>query len=200
MSYYPIPTWTPLTAWADPLPPREDKKMDTKKNDDPGPDPGWDPYDPVTQLAHALVSWMPHNALAGVPRPHVEAFIATWSAEKRQVAHDWIVACQSPHSMAAFNPPEHIAALTASFGRVLPQKEPAPEKVNHPSHYGGEGNTYEAIKVIRAWSLGFTLGNAIKYIARAGKKKGETPLDDLKKARWYLDNEIQALEAAETKT
>ena len=36
------------------------------------------------------------------------------------------------------------------------------EHVNHPSHYGGENNPYEAIKVIEAWDLGFCLGNTIK--------------------------------------
>lgn len=44
------------------------------------------------------------------------------------------------------------------------------DNVNHPSHYGGEDNPYEAIKVIEAWNLGFCLGNAVKYISRAGKK------------------------------
>lgn len=67
------------------------------------------------------------------------------------------------------------------------------EKINHPSHYGGADNVYEAIKVIRAWGLGFSLGNAVKYLCRAGKKGGESALDDLRKARWYLDNEIAAL-------
>jgi hypothetical protein len=68
------------------------------------------------------------------------------------------------------------------------------EAVNHPSHYGGADNPYEAIKVIDAWGLGFCLGNTIKYLARAGKK--DPTIQDLKKARWYLDHEIAALEAA----
>ena len=42
------------------------------------------------------------------------------------------------------------------------------EMVNHPNHYGGEDNIYEAIKVIDAWELGFSLGNTVKYISRAG--------------------------------
>lgn len=67
------------------------------------------------------------------------------------------------------------------------------EQVNHPAHYGGKENPYEAIKVIEAWSLGFCLGNTVKYISRAGKK-GDT-LTDLKKAAWYLDREIQRIEA-----
>lgn len=68
------------------------------------------------------------------------------------------------------------------------------DPVNHPSHYGGEFNQFEAIKVIEAWDLGFCLGNTVKYIARAGKKPGADILDDLKKARWYLDREIGRIE------
>jgi len=71
------------------------------------------------------------------------------------------------------------------------------EAVDHPAHYGGADNPYEAIKVIEAWSLGFCLGNTVKYIARAGKKRNR--LEDLKKARWYLDREIQACEASNGK-
>ena len=66
-------------------------------------------------------------------------------------------------------------------------------KVNHPSHYGGGDNTYEAIKVIEAWNLDFSLGNVIKYISRAGKKSPDL-VEDLKKARWYLDRFISNLE------
>lgn len=69
--------------------------------------------------------------------------------------------------------------------------------IDHPAHYGGD-NTYEAIKVIEAWDLGFCLGNVVKYISRAGRKPGADLLDDLRKARWYLEREIQnvALERA----
>jgi hypothetical protein len=68
----------------------------------------------------------------------------------------------------------------------------APEAVNHPAHYGGADNVYEAIKVIEAWDLGFCLGNTVKYISRAGKKNGsDTLLQDLKKAAWYLNREIE---------
>jgi len=62
-------------------------------------------------------------------------------------------------------------------------------------HYGGGDNPYEAIKVIRAWGLGFCLGNTLKYLCRAGKKPGESELKDLKKAAWYLDYFIKDLEA-----
>ena len=68
------------------------------------------------------------------------------------------------------------------------------EMVNHPGHYGGEENPYEAIKVIDAWDLGFALGNTVKYISRAGKKDKEKELEDLKKAAWYLQHHIDQLE------
>lgn len=60
------------------------------------------------------------------------------------------------------------------------------EQVNHPSHYGGENNPYETIKVIDDWGLhrDFYVANAVKYISRAGKK-GDI-IEDLQKAVWYL--------------
>ncbi len=64
--------------------------------------------------------------------------------------------------------------------------------VDHPDHYGGGDNPYEAIKVIEAWELGFNLGNTAKYISRAGKKGSR--LEDLKKAQWYLAREIANVE------
>lgn len=68
------------------------------------------------------------------------------------------------------------------------------EVVNHPLHYGGEQDPYEAIKVIDAWGLGFALGNTVKYISRAGRKDPSKELEDLKKAMWYLQHHINKLE------
>ena len=59
-------------------------------------------------------------------------------------------------------------------------------KVNHPSHYNK--GKIEVIDVIEAWKLGFNLGNVVKYVARADNK-GER-LEDLQKALWYLQREI----------
>lgn len=73
-----------------------------------------------------------------------------------------------------------------------------PEAVDHPQHYGGVDNLYEAIKVIEAWELGFCLGNTVKYISRAGIKVPTKQVEDLKKARWYLDREIANLENTPT--
>jgi hypothetical protein len=70
------------------------------------------------------------------------------------------------------------------------------DEVNHPAHYGGD-TTYEVIKVIEAWGLGFHLGNAVKYIARAGKKDPRKELEDLRKAKFYLDRQIKELEKFE---
>lgn len=66
--------------------------------------------------------------------------------------------------------------------------------VNHPQHYGGGNNLYEAIKVIEAWNLDFCLGNTVKYISRAGKKDAAKLIEDLKKAAWYLERKINSLE------
>lgn len=84
----------------------------------------------------------------------------------------------------------------ASFKREAKKRAQVKEQINHPSHYGGAENQYEAIKVIRAWGMdkNFCLGNTLKYISRAGKKDPKTYLEDLKKAAWYLQDEINELE------
>lgn len=64
--------------------------------------------------------------------------------------------------------------------------------INHPSHYRKDSGI-EAIDVIEAWGLGFSLGNVIKYISRAGKKSPELLIEDLEKSRWYLEREIAKL-------
>lgn len=68
------------------------------------------------------------------------------------------------------------------------------EAVNHPSHYGGDV-PHEVWKCLEAWGLTTSayLWNAVKYIARAGKKDPAKVIEDLEKARWYLDHEIEAL-------
>lgn len=62
--------------------------------------------------------------------------------------------------------------------------------INHPNHYV-EGRKYEPIDVILDWELDFCLGNAIKYISRAGRKDKNKTVEDLEKARWYIDRAIQ---------
>lgn len=66
------------------------------------------------------------------------------------------------------------------------------DEINHPSHYTA-GRKFEPIDVIEDWQLGFCLGNALKYISRAGRKSGSFIITDLEKARWYLDRAISEL-------
>jgi len=73
------------------------------------------------------------------------------------------------------------------------------ESVKHPDHYGGKENPYEAIKVIEAWGLNFSLGNVLKYINRSGKKS-KNPLEDLEKAAQYLDFEIKRMKGLESRS
>lgn len=66
------------------------------------------------------------------------------------------------------------------------------DKIDHPSHYNNHPSGVECIQVTEYMT--FSVGNAVKYLWRSGQKAGETALDDLKKARWYIDREIQRLE------
>ena len=75
-----------------------------------------------------------------------------------------------------------IAGGTAEFLYTPPQDDP----VNHPSHYKVGG--IETIDFIEAKQLGYHLGNVVKYVTRADHKGRK--LEDLKKARWYLDRAI----------
>lgn len=63
--------------------------------------------------------------------------------------------------------------------------------ISHPSHYV-DGRKYEPKDVIRDWNLNFNLGSAVKYISRAGRK--DDIIQDLKKAKQFIDFEIEALE------
>ena len=66
------------------------------------------------------------------------------------------------------------------------------DNVNHPKHYT-DGRKYEPIEVIEDWKLDFCLGNAVKYISRAGRKDETKTIEDLEKAKWYIDREIRNL-------
>ena len=67
------------------------------------------------------------------------------------------------------------------------------DNVSHPSHYAdGWSNGAEVIDLTE--QLSFCAGNVVKYICRAGRKDPEKHVEDLKKARWYLDREISRIE------
>ena len=67
------------------------------------------------------------------------------------------------------------------------------DPVNHPSHY--TDGKIEVIDFIEDKGPNFHRGNAVKYIARAGKKDKNKEIEDLKKAVWYINREIKRLEA-----
>jgi len=71
------------------------------------------------------------------------------------------------------------------------------DQVNSPSHYS-KGRTFEPIDVIEDWELSFHLGNAIKYIARAGRKDPALTRQDISKAIWYLERFSDQLMEAES--
>lgn len=66
------------------------------------------------------------------------------------------------------------------------------EMINHPDHYLKDSG-FEVIDVIEAWNLDFSLGNALKYVARAGKKDPKKKKQDLEKAIWYIERTISNL-------
>ena len=69
---------------------------------------------------------------------------------------------------------------------------PPADNVNHPSHY--TSGKIEVIDFIEDKELGFHLGNAVKYISRAGRKNPDKTVEDLQKAVWYINREIGRLE------
>jgi hypothetical protein len=68
--------------------------------------------------------------------------------------------------------------------------ESAPDLVNHPPHYTSHPSGVKCIQITE--HMNFCLGNALKYIWRAGEKGSK--IEDLKKAKWYLDREIMRIE------
>jgi hypothetical protein len=82
--------------------------------------------------------------------------------------------------------------------REWSEPELAFDPVNRPKHYADRG--IEVIDYIEdcGWGLAFCLGNAVKYISRAGRKDPEKLVEDLEKARWYLDRAIAGLKKEKT--
>lgn len=86
-----------------------------------------------------------------------------------------------------------IGGVAKGFNFFDVDIEEKKEMIDHPSHYN-QGK-FEAIDVIEDWKLNFNLGNTVKYISRAGHK--DNIIQDLKKASWYLNREIERLEKGE---
>ena len=83
--------------------------------------------------------------------------------------------------------------LEAVFGPLATEITEVPiDVVNRPSHYNQ--GSIETIEAIEEWNLGYHLGNALKYISRAGKKNKDKEVEDLNKAIWYINRKIKLLE------
>lgn len=70
-----------------------------------------------------------------------------------------------------------------------------PEAVDHPNYYGDANSVIECIDIVE--NMNFCRGNAIKYLWRAGSKQNE--IEDLYKAKWYVEREIARLERMASK-
>lgn len=91
-----------------------------------------------------------------------------------------------------------IAKEMQDFIKPEPKFKPGTDNVNSPPHY--TDGKIEVIEFIEDKKLNFKLGNAVKYISRAGKKDPTKLVEDLEKARWYLDREIHNLKIAKQKS
>lgn len=89
-------------------------------------------------------------------------------------------------------PVDTASSLKNAVRETIKEQVLKSDNVNHPSHYND--GKIEPIDYIEDKKLNFHLGNVVKYVSRAGKKNPDKELEDLKKARWYLDRYIEKLE------
>jgi len=116
---------------------------------------------------------------------------ATYLAKKK--VNGRVVSVLTPNarmSKALFSDPPQRGDLDRPRLRIAGMNPWERDNVNSPSHYKVGG--VETIDFIEAKKLGYNLGNVVKYVSRADYK-GRL-LEDLKKAQWYLNREIQAME------
>jgi hypothetical protein len=112
--------------------------------------------------------------MAAVERGMLKALGMEWRAD--------------PTQFKAGTPIEAMAKLSDYMTDEEPQ---AHDVISHPSHY--TDGKIEVIDFIEDKKLGFHLGNAVKYISRAGKKDPTKKVEDLRKAAWYINREIERL-------
>jgi hypothetical protein len=86
------------------------------------------------------------------------------------------------------------ASVEKNLADMLARPGPLPDLINHPPHYTAHPSGVECIQITE--HMGFNVGNAVKYLWRAGLKSA-APLEDMRKARWYIDREIARRERAE---
>lgn len=111
-------------------------------------------------------------------------------AEKFKVDRQYVYNVRNRLRKEGIAPPKiRMASAVTSNTSITTVLQPKDDPVNHPKHYTDGG--IETIDFIEAKRLGYHLGNVIKYICRAGKKGTNMGLQDLQKARWYLDRAIE---------
>ena len=109
-----------------------------------------------------------------------EATASAYTNENRVVDYD------EAHT-AIGSAPVRKAQLNKESWDKVNEKIQEKEKVNHPDHYN---KGIETIDYIESWNMNFAQGNVVKYVSRYAMKGG---LEDLKKAKWYLDRMIEKL-------
>lgn len=111
-------------------------------------------------------------------------------------AHDWYPYFRSPHPVYWQEPymtDEHWIAKQIREEREEAEAKATDDQVNHPSHYNSHPSGVECIDIVR--HMTFNVGNVFKYLWRNGLKDGEPSLKDMRKAEFYLRDEIARVEA-----
>lgn len=144
------------------------------------------PVQLVYNVQHKLRNPMP------VSKPVSKPTVQEYMDKKAQAEVDKYWNAVGEVQKAALSP-ERIAELTAQAAKPKARMQSS-DSVNRPAHYTDGG--IETIDYIEAKGLGYHLGNAVKYISRAGKKGTNQGLEDLRKAQWYLARAIEKNEYA----
>ncbi len=136
--------------------------------------------------------YAPKNKVGATPYKH-EDLKDYYDPDSKPSHYDWDLNCNLENTVRNENGGLCSGIIEACEGREprTTETEENYDVISKPSHYT-EGRKYEPKDVIRDWELNFNLGNTVKYVARAGRK--DDILQDLKKARQYLDFEIEYLE------
>ena len=144
---------------------------------------------PVYVVADSEISGWVHYHATGV----YEKFIDAMGDIFDKVPHRWDFNLYAEARRALRVGASYRSRIRDGVADPLAVETEAPDMVNHPPHYTMGG--IETKDYIRAKSLSYNCGNAVKYITRAGHKVGVCPVQDLKKAVFYLNDEIDNMES-----
>jgi len=153
------------------------------------------PGDPMPCDGESLVHWLSAREASGESyyiNSRSSARKLPWGEEAKIVG--W---CYADIELPT---PEDPSTQAERTSLPTPAAEPtvkSEDPVNLPTHYRSHPSGVECIEVTE--HMNFCLGNAVKYLWRAGLKSSDTHLQDLRKARWYLDREITRIEKQQAK-